>query len=291
MFKGSTVLSCLCIVLAASSVSSFSGPSRATVSTRVTSRNAMTMRWGLEAKNGVANKPTGNLPEGVALRDTVPFEIRGFSLPLIVFTIGVVLTSSSFAGFFLNDGGGDGAISSLGFVYGIPIFLIGLSLWYAEIPPVLVESTEAGDRAWENKKTENLQKIKNDVTRHRYGDDAHLDSTLDSLGLKLAQKKYPKMKTIIQEESDVGELIMTMVFESAETPYKVWSEPARVERYARFFGPGVEAEVLKVNAETRLVGIKLTTRPLNEEETEAIAAAKVMAEANAAAALLASTNA
>ena len=48
----------------------------------------------------------------------MPFEIRGFSLPLVVFSIGVVLTGSSFAGFFLNDGGGDGAISSLGFVYG-----------------------------------------------------------------------------------------------------------------------------------------------------------------------------
>lgn len=48
----------------------------------------------------------------------MPFEIRGFSLPLVVFSIGVALTGSSFAGFFLNDGGGDGAISSLGFVYG-----------------------------------------------------------------------------------------------------------------------------------------------------------------------------
>jgi hypothetical protein len=87
----------------------------------------------------VANKPSGVLEDGVYLRDTVPFEIRGVSLPLIVFSLGVVLTGSSFAGFFLNDGGGDGAISSLGFVYGIPIFLIGLSLWYAEIPPVLGE--------------------------------------------------------------------------------------------------------------------------------------------------------
>jgi hypothetical protein len=118
---------------------------------------------------------------------------------------------------------------------------------------------------------------------------------------------------------------MTMVFESAETPYKIWAEPARwvclwvclclcaggecvvvcicvcvcvwmcvwvfvsicpccvsfvlstiliflltfaflsifygrVARYGRYFGPGVDAEVLKVDAETRLVGIKLTTR-------------------------------
>jgi len=40
---------------------------------------------------------------------------------------GTLLTASSFAGFFLNDGGADGAVSSLGFVYGIPVFLIGES--------------------------------------------------------------------------------------------------------------------------------------------------------------------
>ena len=50
---------------------------------------------------------------------------------------------------------------------------------------------------------------------------------MNKIGLKLAQKKYPKFKTIIQEESGAGELIMTMVFESAETPYKIWAEPAR----------------------------------------------------------------
>ena len=56
MVKGS-VASCVCVLLAASSVSAFNGPSMRSSSmcTRVTSRNAMTMRWGLEAK-GVANK-------------------------------------------------------------------------------------------------------------------------------------------------------------------------------------------------------------------------------------------
>jgi hypothetical protein len=44
----------------------------------------------------------------------------------------------------------------------------GLSLWYAEIPPVEVISSEAGDRVWEKLATENFIKIKQDVTRHRY---------------------------------------------------------------------------------------------------------------------------
>eukprot|EP01035_Chromulina_nebulosa_P020209 gene20209-26237_t len=82
------------------------------------------MRWGLK---GPQITPS-DVPEGKTLRDTVPFEIRGFSLPLVVFTTGILLTASSFVGFFSTDGSADGAVSSLGFVYGIPVFLIGLSL-------------------------------------------------------------------------------------------------------------------------------------------------------------------
>jgi len=217
----------------------------------------MSMRWGL--KGPQANKPMGEDQDGKLLRDTVPFELRGVSLPAIVFSIGVLLTGSSFAGFFLNEGDGDGSISSLGFVYGIPVFLIGLSLFYAEIKPVVVVTSEAGDRAWESKKTDTLEKIRKDVTRHRYGDDAHLDSTLEALGLKLPQKKFPKMTTITLDETPNKELVFTMEFQSAETPYKVWSEPERVQRYSKYFGPNVDAEVVKVDAEKRLVAIKLTT--------------------------------
>jgi hypothetical protein len=214
----------------------------------------MVMRWGLKGPQREVN-----LPEGKSLRDTVPFELRGFSLPVVVFTTGLLLTASSFISFFSSDGSSEGAISSLGFVYGIPVFLIGLSLWYAEIPPVEVVSTEAGDKAWSNKATDTLIKVKQDVTRHRYGDDAHLDSTLDTLGLKLQGKKYPKMLTITQDATRDGELIFKMTFQSADTPYKMWAEPERVQRYAKFFGPNVVAEVEKVDSEKRLVAITLTT--------------------------------
>lgn len=233
------------------------------------------MRWGLKTKDGAsANKITGDLEDGQALRDTVPFELRGFSLPLVVFSAGFLLTASSFAGFFLNDGGSDGAVSSLGFVYGIPVFLIGLSLWYAEIQPVNVISSPEGDAAWEKYSTKTFNEIKQDVTRHRYGDDAHLDSTLESLGLKLPQKKFPKLQTITQESvRDGTQLAFTLTFQSAETPFKVWNEPARVRRYSKYFGPNVSAEVEKVSAEERLVALKLTTIP--EGEYEALIASPI----------------
>jgi len=219
------------------------------------------MRWGLKTKDGqVANKISGDLADGVDLRDTVPFELRGFSLPLVVFSVGVALTATSFAGFFSDSGGDGGAVSSLGFVYGIPVFLIGLSLWYAEIQPAEVITSSAGDAAWEAHSTDTFQKIKADVTRHRYGDDAHLDSTLEALGLKLPQRKFPKLQTIEQEAVDDGnQLKFTLTFQSLETPFKVWNDPVRVRRYCNFFGPNVRAEVKKVNAEERLVSLALTT--------------------------------
>ena len=67
-----------------------------------------------------------------------------------------------------------------------------------------------------------------------------------------------------------------MTFQSAETPYKVWAEPERVERFTRFFGPGVVAEVSKLDAEKRMVALKLTT-------TKAQADAPVASTATAAA--------
>ena len=51
----------------------------------------------------------------------------------------------------------------------------------------------------------------------------------------------------------------TMTFQSAETPFKVWNDPDRVQRYTRFFGPGVVATVEKRDAEKRLVALKLRT--------------------------------
>ena len=193
------------------------------------SRPVLNMRWGLKTdEDPLKPKLTA---DGKTLRDSVPFELRGFSLPAVVFTVGVLLTSSSFLGFFLNNGDGEGAISSIGFIYGIPVFLIGLSLWYAEIPPVEVISDPEGDRVWDLKATDTFRKIKSDVTRHRYGDDAHLDSTLETLGLKLPQKKYPKLLSLTQQATPEGELAFTLTFQSTETPYKLWAEPARVKRW------------------------------------------------------------
>lgn len=193
---------------------------------------------------------------GINTSGEPPFEIRGFSLATSFLAAGAVVTVSSFVGYF-NDGGGAG-VSGLGFVYGIPILLIGLSLKYAELAPVEVKSTPAADAMFEKKATETLRKVKQDVTRHRYGDDAHLDSTLKALGLQLPQKDFPELEYLVQGV-DGDELTFSMVFRSPETPFNMWVDPDRIKRYESFFGPGLRASVEKVSAEERLVAIKLTT--------------------------------
>lgn len=187
-----------------------------------------------------------------------PFEIRGFSLGNFVIFSGIAITFLSFAE-YLSDAGSEGLnVSGLGFVYGIPVFLAGAALKYAEIDPVPCKSTPAGERIFESKATEIISKIKQDVTRHRYGDEAHLDTTVKKLGLVIPGKDYPQLMELREDEED-GELAFTMVWQSVDTPYKMWADERRVKKYATFFGPGVTADVVKIDAEQRLVGIKLKT--------------------------------
>jgi len=195
-----------------------------------------------------------------------PFEIRGFSLGNVVIGGGIVITALSFAE-YLSSSGGDGlSVSGLGFVYGVPIFVAGAALKYAEIEPVPCFSSPSVESVFDSKATEIIKKIKQDVTRHRYGDEAHLDTTVKKLGLVVPGKAYPQLIELREDVTDDGELAFTMVWQSLETPYKLWADEKRRKRYETFFGPGVGAEVVKIDAAQRMVGIRLTTGgPLSEE--------------------------
>jgi len=189
-----------------------------------------------------------------------PLEIRGFSLAKAFLGAGTLVTVASFTEFF--GSGGSAGLSSLGFIYGIPILLIGLALQYAELEPVAIEydgDKEAIEAVFEKKATETLKKVRNDVTRHRYGDEAHLDSTVKSLGLVPPGKDYPELKYIQLKKVDEENLAFAMVFSSPETPFNDWADESRIPKYETFFGPDVTANVIKVDADKRLVAIQLTT--------------------------------
>eukprot|EP00980_Cylindrotheca_fusiformis_P000852 scaffold221_cov120-Cylindrotheca_fusiformis.AAC.13 len=260
MVKMLNTLVAICLVSAAPAVAfAPQGPvTSKTLSTRspVFDNTKMFM-----SDDGDWNAPKSAMIGGAGVNNAgePPFEIRGFSLGNLVLLSGVLITVLSFAE-YLSDSGSEGLnVSGLGFVYGIPVFLAGAALKYAEIDPVPVFSTPEGERIYESKKTEIIDKIKQDVTRHRYGDEAHLDTTVKKLGLVIPGKAYPQLQELRQEEID-GELAFTMVWQSLDTPYKMWADERRIKKYETYFGSNVTADVVKIDAEQRLVGIRLTTK-------------------------------
>ena len=181
---------------------------------------------------------------------------------------GYIITGTSFIEYFTSagsDNSGSG-LSGIGFVYGLPIILVGCALKYGEIEPVPIKATGASKALFEIKKTETIEQIKKDVTRHRYGDEAHLDTTVKSLGLVIPKKRYPQLKYLEYGISDEKELEFMMVWESLDTPFRIWNENDKIDKYDTYFGPNIWSKVIKVSGSKRLVGIKLTTGNRPESE-------------------------
>lgn len=191
----------------------------------------------------------------------VPFEIRGFSLANVFLAAGGLITIFSFSSYFNSNG--TASATSLGFVYGVPILLVGCALKYAELQPIQVKSFEGALEARKTKATETQKKIYSDITRHRYGDEAHLSAAMAALGLVPRGEPCPEL--LEGEERAVnGEYQLKLIFYSVATPWKEWQ--GKTDKYERFFGPGVLAEVEKVDAEKRLVALKLTTGTRSKQD-------------------------
>lgn len=195
----------------------------------------------------------------------VPFEIRGFSLANLGLFLGIAITAYSFSSYFGSNG--TSSASSLGFVYGVPILLIGCALKYAELQPIAVTSTPDARAAREEKATEVQRKIYSDITRHRYGDEAHLQAALAALGLIPRGEPCPELRSGEESVTKDGEYCIRLTFYSVATPWKEWS--GKIDKYERFFGPGVVADVEKVDSEKRLVALSLRTGERAPEAPEA----------------------
>lgn len=186
----------------------------------------------------------------------VPFEIRGFSLGDVGVVVGFGLTGYSFFTYFASSG--TASATSLGFVYGVPVLLIGLALKYAELKPVPVESKEGARVLREEKATEIQKKIIRDVTRHRYGDEAHLDTSLKALGLIPRGADCPELLRLIETVEEGGKYALTMEFYSKETPFSLWE--GKESKYDAFFGPDVACRAEKIDNERRIVHLTVVSQ-------------------------------
>lgn len=117
--------------------------------------------------------------------------------------------------------------------------------------------TPQSKSARETSATETQKKVYSDITRHRYGDEAHLSAALSSLGLVPRGEPCPELLEGGESVGPAGEYCLRLLFRSVATPWSVWQ--GKKERYELFFGPGVTVEVEKVDSEKRLVAMTISS--------------------------------
>ena len=133
---------------------------------------------------------------------------------------------------------GNATLNLAGFFYGIPLFLGGLALKAAELKPVpFSKPTPPEILTLRQQQATAIQKqIIKDVTRYRYGQKAHLDESLERLGLSPTDEERPIL-TGIREEKTEDIYTLVMEFESPLITLETWQE--KEEKIAKFFGPDV----------------------------------------------------
>jgi hypothetical protein len=131
-------------------------------------------------------------------------------------------------------------ISLAGVFYGVPILLGGLALKSSELPPAerLTPADQLRDLR-QRPESEPLRKLLADVTRWRYGQKAHLESSLEAL--KLWDEEAPPQLVAVEELDHGGGYGLRLTIDCQGVPFQRWED--RQDRLGRFFGPGLTAEL------------------------------------------------
>jgi Protein of unknown function (DUF2854) len=189
---------------------------------------------------------------------------RQIPLSLVLINLGGLLTLVGFFAYAIDDP----TFNLIGFFYGIPLFLGGLALKSAELEPVpFTELTSASIIKLRDKEaTDTLNQIRKDVTRYRYGQEAHLDIALEKLGLAPSDDDRPVL-TGIKESEIGGDYALTLDFYSPFMKLDVWQE--KNEKITKFFGPGVTAHV-DYDDSTEEINLTLVVDKVSEKATSPV---------------------
>jgi Protein of unknown function (DUF2854) len=164
--------------------------------------------------------------------------LRIIPLSLVLINLGGLLALIGFFAYAIQDA----TFNLIGFFYGIPLFLGGLALKSAELEPVPFDRLTPANliKLRDEQATPTLNQIRKDVTRFRYGQEAHLDVALEKLGLAPSDEDRPILKSL--QESEVGgAYALTLNFYSPFMSLAVWQE--KQEKITKFFGPGIHATI------------------------------------------------
>jgi len=124
--------------------------------------------------------------------------------------------------------------------YGIPILLGGLALKSSELPPATRVVPAGQFKALrEQPANEPLRKLLADVTRWRYGQKAHLESSLEVL--KLWDEDTPPQIEAVEELDCNGGYGLRLRIALGAVALDRWQ--SQQDRLGRFFGPNLRAEI------------------------------------------------
>ena len=92
----------------------------------------------------------------------------------------------------------------------------------------------------EEQATPTQDQVRQDVTRFRYGQEAHLDDSLERVGLSPADDQRPDLVSIYETSVD-GAYALVLQFYSPLVSFETWQK--QQDKVTKFFGPDIKAEV------------------------------------------------
>lgn len=162
--------------------------------------------------------------------------LRQTSLGSVGLLIGGVLSLVGFGAYAAQNA----TLNLIGFFYGIPLLLGGLALKAAELKPVPLQTSPEMLALREQQATPTQNQVRCDVTRYRYGQKAHLDSSLEHLGLSPTDEERPVLVELKETETE-GAYTLVLEFESPLISLETWQK--KQEKIEKFLGPGLQARV------------------------------------------------
>ncbi|WP_414562030.1 MULTISPECIES: DUF2854 domain-containing protein [unclassified Anabaena] len=167
--------------------------------------------------------------------------LRKISLGTIGLSIGSILTIVGFVAYAADNA----TLNLVGFFYGFPLLLGGLALKANEIKPIPFSETTTPSvlSLREQQATITQNKIRKDITRYCYGQDAHLDAALSYLGLSPSDEERPVV-TGLREAEIGGAYALILEFDSPLISIDAWQE--KQEKMTKYFGPGVDVKITQV---------------------------------------------
>jgi hypothetical protein len=160
------------------------------------------------------------------------------SLGTLGLTVGGILTIVGFVAYATENA----TLNLVGFFYGVPLLLGGLALKTSELKPVTFSQPTTPSVLELRKKqaTDTQNKVRKDITRYYYGQEAHLDKALSFLGLSPTDDERPVVTGLRETEVD-GAYSLILEFDSPDIPLDTWLE--KQEKMTKFFGPNVKVVI------------------------------------------------